>query len=72
METNMTENTIQNDWSDLKTKIKAKWDKFSEKEIDGFKDSLDTLSVKIQTVYGCAKEQAEREYTEFKRSITSK
>jgi len=61
--------TIQSDWNDIKKKIKEKWDKFSDKEIDDFKDNMDLLSEKIQSVYGCAKDRAEKEYKDFKVSL---
>ena len=70
-EPKMSTNSIQSDWTNIKAKIKTKWDKFSDKEIDGFKDNLESLSTKIQSVYGYAKDQAEKEYKEFKTSIAN-
>ncbi len=56
-------------WADTKAKIKAKWSKFSDTELDGFKDNLDKLSTQIQKTYGIAKEQAEKDYKDFKKSL---
>jgi uncharacterized protein YjbJ (UPF0337 family) len=63
--------TLQNNWSDVKAKIKTRWSKFNDTEIDGFKDNLDKLSAQIQKTYGVAKEQAEKELGEFKHSLGS-
>jgi uncharacterized protein YjbJ (UPF0337 family) len=56
-------------WNDLKGKIKEKWDKFSDDEIDTLKDDLSTAVTLLQKVYGYAKEQAQEEYEEFKKSL---
>lgn len=63
---------IQNDWTDLKLKIKNKWNKLTDEEIEICKDNLESISSKIQLVYGYAKEKAEKEYEDFKSSIDSK
>lgn len=67
----MDTNTSQSNWNEVKSKIKSKWSKFSDNEIDSLKGNLEALSDKIQKVYGYAKDRAEREYNEFKTSLKS-
>jgi uncharacterized protein YjbJ (UPF0337 family) len=67
----MNTQTLQNNWSDVKAKIKARWSKFNDSEIDGFKDNFDKMSAQIQKTYGISKEQAEKEFADFKQSLTS-
>ena len=67
----MNTNTVHNNWSDIKAKIKTKWSKFSENELESFKGNLDKVSAQIQKTYGVAKEQAEKEFGEFKKTLQS-
>lgn len=52
-------------WSSVKQKIKTKFGKFSETELEGFNGHLDQLPAKVQKMYGYDKEKAERECKEF-------
>lgn len=65
----MSINTIQNGWSDTRAKIKSKWNKFSESELDSFRDNLDKVPMQIQKTYGSSKEQSEKELSDFKISL---
>ena len=58
--------TLQTDWEDLKLKIKTKWAKLTDEEIEIFKDNLDLITTKIQQLYGSTKEEVEKEYKDFK------
>jgi uncharacterized protein YjbJ (UPF0337 family) len=66
---NKNDNEMKN-WSDIKEKIKEKWSKFTNEEIESFKENLDKIATKIQQVYGFAKERAEEEYKEFKEFLS--
>lgn len=70
MNTQSNESTEKN-WDQIKTKIKSKWGKFNDNELEGFKSDMSQLSGKIQKVYGVAKDQADKQYDEFKTSIQS-
>jgi len=59
----------QNNWSEIKAQIKTKWNKFTDTELDGFKDNLDKVSEQIQKTYGVAKDLAEKEFNEFKKNL---
>jgi uncharacterized protein YjbJ (UPF0337 family) len=57
------------DWTELKVKIKSKWNKFAEADLESFRDNLQLITEKIQTKYGYTKDRAEEEYKDFKRSL---
>jgi uncharacterized protein YjbJ (UPF0337 family) len=68
----MNNNTVQGNWTEIKGKIKAKWGKISDDEIESLKGNLTQLSGKIQTAYGYAKDRAEKEFTEFQNTLAGK
>ena len=68
---NMNTKTIEKNWTELKGKIKSKWGKFSDVELESFKGNLSQLAGKIQTVYGITVDHADRQYEEFKKSVQS-
>lgn len=55
----------ETEWNSLKKKIKTKFGKLNESEIDGLKGHMDQLSSKVQKAYGYDKEKAEKECKEF-------
>ena len=63
--------TIEKNWTELKGKIKAQWSKFNDEEVESFKSDLGKLSGKIEKVYGIAKENADRQFGDFKKSVQS-
>ena len=68
----MSVNSVRSDnWAEMKRRLKTRMDKFNDKEVEGFRDSLDSLSVKIQTICRYAKKRAENEYKEYKTSKAS-
>jgi uncharacterized protein YjbJ (UPF0337 family) len=65
----METQTVKSNWLDVKGKIKARFDKLSDETIESVKGNLDLLSSKLQSTYGYAKEQAEKEFAGFKESL---
>jgi uncharacterized protein YjbJ (UPF0337 family) len=65
----MDNNNLRKDWSEVKTKLKARFGKLTDETIDSLKGNLDTLSSKLQSTYGYAKEQADKEFAGFKESL---
>lgn len=65
----MNTETIKSDWTKIKGKIKERFGKLTDESIESLKGNLDLLSAKLQSVYGYAKEQADREYSGFKASL---
>ena len=65
----MNKDTVQGNWTQLKGKIKTKWAKLTDNDIDELKGDMEQLSGKLQKTYGYAKEKAEKEFKEFKASL---
>ncbi len=65
----MNNSTIESTWADIKNKIRTKWNKFNDTELESFKGDLSQLSSKVETTYGITKDQAERQCDEFKKSL---
>ncbi len=65
----MNTGTKKSDWDDVKGKIKLRFEKLTDESIESVKGNLDLLSEKLQTAYGYAKENAERELKGFKDSL---
>ncbi len=59
----------KNDWEETKSKIKAKFGKLSDSDIEGLKGHMDQLPVKIQKVYQYDKVKAEEESKAFTDSL---
>ncbi len=58
-------------WNETKSKIKAKFSNFTDDEIESVKGDLNLLVAIIERVYGVAKDQAHKQFDEFKKSIAS-
>jgi uncharacterized protein YjbJ (UPF0337 family) len=56
---------IEGDWKQFKGKVKQKWGKLTDDEIDEISGNRDILVGKIQERYGIGKEEAERRVKEF-------
>ena len=68
----MTPETQKSDWTDLKGKIRTKFGKFNDTEIESLNGHMDQLSSKVQKVYGYATEKAEQECKDFNASLSAK
>ena len=68
----MNSDTAQGNWSEIKGKIKQKWGKLTDDEVESFKGNMDSISGKIQKAYGYAKEKAESEFNDFKQTLAAK
>lgn len=62
--------TSTNNWTETKSKIKAKFGKLTDANIDLLNGNLEPLSGQLQSTYGYAKEQADKESASFKSSLT--
>ncbi len=65
----MNKDTAQGSWNELKGKIKSRWAKFTDNDINEVEGNLEQIAGKLQKVYGYAKEKAEQEYNDFKTSL---
>ena len=68
----MNKDIAQGGWTELKGKIKAKWAKLTDHDLDEVKGDMEILAGKIQKTYGYAKDKAEQEYKDFKATLNEK
>jgi len=62
---------IQGNWKQLKGDLKTKWGKLTDDEFDMIGGQRDKLVGKIQERYGCAKDDAERQVSDWERDYDS-
>lgn len=60
------------EWTDLRGKIKRKWSKLADTDVDSFKGNMHLIADKVQTAYGYTKDKAQQEYNDFKKSLEPK
>lgn len=60
---------IEGNWKQFKGKAHAKWGELTDDELDVIEGNREELIGKIQERYGKAREQAEKEVSEFERSF---
>ena len=63
----MNKDEIGGNWKQLKGKAKEKWGKLTDDDMTVIEGKRDQLVGKIQERYGYAKEQAEKEVTDWER-----
>ena len=61
----MNRDILEGKWKQLRGKIREKWGKLTDDELDKAQGRFDTLSGLIQEKYGYAKEKAEEELNRF-------
>lgn len=65
----MNTETTKDNWTEVKKAIKSKWVRLNDTEIEDARKDLENLVSKLQKTYGFAKEKAEAELADFKRSL---
>ena len=63
----MNKDQIAGDWKQFKGKVKEQWGKLTDDEVRVIEGKSDQLAGLIQTRYGVAKEEAERQAEAFKK-----
>jgi uncharacterized protein YjbJ (UPF0337 family) len=58
--------TPKDNWIEIKGRIRDRFGKLTEESVESLKGNLDLLAIKLQTTYGYAKEQANKELAVFK------
>jgi uncharacterized protein YjbJ (UPF0337 family) len=61
----MNEDQIRGNWLQIKGKVKEKWGKLTDDDIDVIQGRREQLVGKIQERYGIAKQEAEKQFKEF-------
>ena len=59
---------IEGNWKQAKGKVKEQWGKLTDDDISFVAGKRDQLSGKIQERYGVAKDEAERQVSEWERN----
>jgi len=60
---------VQGQWKQLKGKIKTKWGKLTDDDLDVIAGQKDQLIGKIQERYGLKKEEAQRQVEEWNATL---
>jgi uncharacterized protein YjbJ (UPF0337 family) len=60
---------ITGDWKQFKGKVKEKWGKLTDDDLTTIAGKRDQLAGLLQERYGYAKEQAEKELSEFSNAL---
>lgn len=65
----MNRDIIAGKWSQLSGKIKQKWGKLTDDDVNMLEGHREYLVGKLQERYGIAKEKADMQVKEFERSL---
>lgn len=57
----MNRDIIEGNWLQMKGKVKAKWGKLTDDQLDQIEGNYDVLCGKIQEAYGLSREEVERD-----------
>ena len=67
----MNNERIKGNWNQFKGKIKEKWGRLTDDDLDVVEGQRDQLIGKIQERYGIAKEEVERQFAELEEASYS-
>jgi len=65
----MNQDIIKGKWSQLRGKLKEKWGKLTDDDVNQLAGHRDYLIGRLQERYGIAKDDADRQITEFECSL---
>lgn len=65
----MNWDTVQGQWKQFKGRVKQAWGKLTDDDLDQMEGKRDELVGKIQERYGYGKDEAEKEFDNFTRSL---
>ncbi len=71
---NLTNTSSSQDgrWSEIRSRLKARWSKLNHAEIEALKDNLGLLSTQLTKRYGFSDDFAQRESETFMNSLSKK
>jgi uncharacterized protein YjbJ (UPF0337 family) len=70
MEDAMNKEQAAGSWKELKGKLKQQWGKLTDDDLTVLEGTSDELSGRIQKRYGIAKEEAQKQVEDFRRTNT--
>lgn len=65
----MNQDIIKGKWSQLQGKLKEKWGKLTDDDVNQLEGHRDYLVGKVQERYGIARDKADKQVKEFERSL---
>lgn len=65
----MNEDRIKGQWKQLRGKMKTRWGKLTDDDLDVAEGNTDYLAGRIQERYGIARDEARNQLREFERGI---
>lgn len=65
----MNEDLLKGKWNQIKGKVKAKWGKLTDDDLQQVEGNQDKLIGKIQERYGKEKEEAKKEFNQWIDSL---
>lgn len=65
----MNEDKIKGQWRQLHGKLKARWGKLTDDDLDVADGSSEYLAGKLQERYGIARDDAKKQLRDFERDI---
>ncbi|MFA7667485.1 MAG: CsbD family protein [Burkholderiaceae bacterium] len=68
----MNKHILEGNWKQLKGKVKERWGKLTDDQLDVIEGKRDQLLGRIQESYGISKEEAERQVNEFEQVHVSR
>ena len=60
---------IEGKWKELKGRVREKWGKLTDDELETIGGKRDKLAGILQQKYGLAKEEAEKQIAQFERNL---
>ena len=60
---------IQGRWTEMRGRVRERWGKLTDDDLDVIAGHRDVLAGKIQERYGIAKDEAERQVTDFEQQL---
>ncbi|MAT13941.1 MAG: hypothetical protein CMJ46_01570 [Planctomyces sp.] len=64
----MNSDRLKGQWKQVKGQAREKWGKLTDDELDEINGRREQLAGKIQERYGIAKDEAERQVSDFEKS----
>ena len=61
----MNRDIIEGNWKQIRGKIKAKWGKLTDNELDAIDGDYEELCGRIQKAYGLSRDQTERDLAQL-------
>ena len=66
----MNWDTVEGQWKQLKGKIRSKWGKLTDSDLDVIGGKKDMLVGRLQERYGLKKDEAERDVDDYMKTLS--